>query len=153
MPLAFTYNSMRGTDSDEKDRDYVRWRLGDTDEETALLDDGEIDYALSNNANRLLAAAECCRAIYANLSRVSGMEVEKIKYAKSADYYRDLEEILRIETSSLAAMPFGGGLSISAKQTQEDDSDRVKPAFTRETGSGSGGIGINETDVSRFIDQ
>lgn len=32
----------------------------------------------------------------------------------------------------VAAVPFAGGISLSDKQAREDDSDRTKPAFTRD---------------------
>jgi len=47
------------------DRDAVRLMVGDKDNEDLLLSDGEIDFYLAKNENKVLAAAECAEAIAA----------------------------------------------------------------------------------------
>ena len=133
MAASFTYEAFQGADTASKNRDWIRWRLGDTDADSAILDDNEIIYALSQQSSRILAAADCCRAIYANLARISGMQVEKVTYAKAADYYKDLEMELRQEAARSLVRPYAGGTSVADKDSRESDTDRVKPSFTRRT--------------------
>lgn len=47
------------------DRDAVRLMVGDKDNADLLLTDGEIDFYLAKNENKVLAAAECAEAIAA----------------------------------------------------------------------------------------
>ncbi len=130
---SFTYEAFRGAEQAAKDRDYVRFRLGDTDECSAILDDNEIAYALDQQPNRLLAAAECCRAVLAHLARISGMQVDRVIYADSAKYYENLEKTLRQEAARSSVAPYAGGISVSDKESRESNTDRVKPSFTRNT--------------------
>lgn len=61
----FTYS---GNPNSNK-RDAVRYLVGDTNKDDALLSDSEIDYELANEGQPFIAAANCCIVISIKLSR------------------------------------------------------------------------------------
>ena len=54
---------------------------------------------------------------------------QEIDYGERAAFFQSRATQLRSRIA-LSAIPFAGGISIAAKQTQEADTDRVAPAFT-----------------------
>lgn len=121
-------------DPASSDRDWVRFRIGDTDTRDFLLGDDEIDAMLAEqSANRWLAAAECCEHIAARLAREADISTggpgqqnralsqRSVAYAKAAARLR-----LR---ASAQATPYCGGISIADKETERDDDDRPADVF------------------------
>ena len=64
--MAFTYNPAQLADSPLFQ---VRFRLGDTDEETAVFQDEEINYVLSTNNNQIIPS--CIELVSALLPRLA----------------------------------------------------------------------------------
>ena len=75
------------------------------------------------------------RAIAAGFARNVEKQVGDLKI-KAGEKYKNYLEIMKSLEQEAAgslpgAAPFAGGISKVAKETQEQDSDRVEPAFSR----------------------
>lgn len=128
--MAFTY-----TDSPASvPRDAVRLLIGDTDSADPLLSDAEVAFYLSENgSNNYRAAIEACRAIAAKLSRRPDHAVGRVivSYQQRAKDYLALAETIRQKWLMATTSPYAGGISLDDKQSQEENTDRVPPFFTR----------------------
>jgi hypothetical protein len=126
---AWTYSG----DPASSNRDAVRFLVGDTDPADKRLTDGEIAWALTEEANVFLAAALCAESIggqYANLVSKAVGDL-KIEYGDRQKNYADLAARLRRRGTIRGATPFFGGISRSDKRSREQDTDRVEPYFKR----------------------
>lgn len=125
--MTWTYTSTDLT----ADRDKVRTYIGDTDPSDQLLSDEQIAFALTEAGPVRSASALACEWIAAKFARQADKSVGdmSITYSQKAAQYTDLAQRLRREATVLA-LPYFGGISQSAKDTREADTDRVKPAFT-----------------------
>lgn len=83
--MSVSYNSAEL----EKDLNWVRFRIGDTDTNDAQLQDEEIQMLISTNRNRITAAAAAAAAISAKYSRF-GAE-------KEAESFRQLSAQIAAE--------------------------------------------------------
>jgi hypothetical protein len=119
-------------------RDKVRGKIGDTDENRQLLQDETIEAVLVTYPTIIGASIECCKRIIARLAR----DVDRSAVGMSASrsqviqHYKDLIEQLKDEaTSTLGAEGgsgggiYAGGVSQAAIDTLESDTDFVKPTF------------------------
>lgn len=113
------------------DRDYVRLRIGDTSSGDQLLQDEHITGAISEWVNRDLAAAACAEMVGAYYARKVDKTAGKlsISMSQASEHYFGLAKRLRMEVA-LGAKPYAGGISVSDKESEESDSDRVAPAFS-----------------------
>lgn len=114
-------------------RDEVRFLTGDTDTTDQLVTDEEIAYAIAQEANNRGAAVRVARAVAAKFARRSDMSVGDLSYSYSqrAKAYYELADKLELDAALYSAMPYAGGITISGKETVENDSDRAPPAFKR----------------------
>jgi hypothetical protein len=113
------------------EKDAVRFLIGDTTTGSMVLDDDEILYLLSVEANVWMAAASAADAVVGviNGGSTTGAVVRKrvgqtdISYAngKTAAEYADLAARLRKRSGH--QLPFAGGISASDKLTRSLDSD------------------------------
>ena len=110
----------------------VRFLTGDTDSTDVLLTDEEIEYLLSTHTSISAASVQACYAISAKLSRESDLKVGDLSISKSqrSAAYAKLAKDLK-EKASYALSGFAGGISESSKDSEESDSDRVVPDFTK----------------------
>src|SRR5262245_26276804 len=131
--MAWTYNASMPTDKDK-----VRWLVGDTDENDPLVQNEEIEFALTLESNDVYkAGATVCRAFSARLRRELTLDPSpgsvSLDSQKQADGFLDLAAKLDAKAATgaggAAAGVFAGGISRRDKQTRSDDSDRVQPAF------------------------
>ncbi|MCK4795503.1 MAG: hypothetical protein KAV87_67860 [Desulfobacteraceae bacterium] len=122
----FTY----GSDPANSPTDAVRYYTGDTIRESALLDDKEIAFSLSNNPDPKRAAAECLDTLAARFAREGSIKVGDIsKDLKDvSEKFRKRAQELRSQ-SNKSVLPFLGGLTVSGKDALRSDSDAVQPAF------------------------
>lgn len=115
-------------------KDQVRFLIGDTDEHDRLLGDQEIEWALSlyNNAPPN-AAIRCCETIIAKFSRLADETVGQVKisYSQIAKAYNNMLTTLKARLATEDAGFYAGGISVSDKLTQAQNTDRVKPDFTK----------------------
>lgn len=111
----------------------VRRLIGDVIQGDQQFADEEINWQLSENGSNIyLTGAECCRLLATKYSRdVDLVEAELRKsYAQRSTAYskRALELDQRANLVGGGA-PYAGGISISDKQSQESNADRVPPQF------------------------
>jgi hypothetical protein len=114
-------------------KDQVRVEIQDTDSSVALLQDEEIEYALSVESNLWGAAARCCEQLSRRFMQKPDTRLGRnleLRYAQQQKQYADMAKDLRRKAMG-AAVPWAGGTSKSEKETAEADSDRVQPIFTK----------------------
>lgn len=123
--MSFSYNSDLGTD-----RDRVRFLVQDTDANDQLLQDEEIAWLLTEEGSVRAAAIIAAETVAGKFARQADSAVGdlSISYSQKQAQYAALAARLR-RTASLSAVPLVGGISVSRKQTVEEDTDRVEPAF------------------------
>lgn len=111
----------------------VRLLIGDTDSAAAAqqrLEDEEITDLLTIAGSYRAAAAAAADALAAKFARLAtskSMGQASLVWQRFQQL-RQLAADLRASVS-LAAVPFAGGISISQKDTNDQDTDRVKPNF------------------------
>ncbi len=127
--MTWTYNLSPGTASADERRDAVRVLIKDTVVTSAKLQDEEIAFFLAQSGNSVWrAAARACRALAdAAASRISvgdlsiaDQSIGYLDWAKSYDRQADM-----------GATAFAGGISVTDRDNRDQDTDRIKPAFTR----------------------
>lgn len=126
-------------DPELSSRDKVRWYTGDTDATDQLVSDEEIDSALDETGTAYGAASVVCRAIAARFARLVTKSTAGQNQTLTNNlsdlhkHYLDLAEQMSSSASSaVGAGLYAGGISISDKQSNEDDTDWVPPDFHRE---------------------
>jgi len=114
-------------------KDAVRFYLGDTDPDDPQLQDEEILFLVQKFAgNVYLAAADAARGLAGKYSPRADKAVGdlRLSFSQQAQHYWELAKRLQTEAGK-RAVPYAGGISKSDKKTQEEDTDRVRPAFKR----------------------
>lgn len=111
-------------------KDQVRFLIQDTNTSRQLVTDEEIEWLVSTEANVYTAAAMACETLVTKAGSIKSKWVGDLRIVYDASYYRNLAMSLRARGSS-HQVPFAGGISISDKQTQENDSDAVQPRAFR----------------------
>ena len=117
-------------DPASSDKDAVRYLIGDTDTTDQLLSDEEIGYSISRAGRPGEAAAQAIDQIIMG-GRLVDKQVGDLKISgtSQAETLRQVQRQLRY-SDSLSASPFGGGLSVSVKDSYRDDTDIPTPAFS-----------------------
>lgn len=130
MPMTWTYTDL------STDKDKVRLKIGDTDESDRQLFDEEINAQLAESGSVQSAAVACARLLAAKYARQMNKAVGPFREEAAAryDHYTDLAERLESQMATSGVAAFAGGISVSDKETREQDADRARPAFTRATG-------------------
>lgn len=137
--MAWTYSG----DPSASNTDAVRYLVGDIDTTAQLTTDEAIAWEVSQWPNIYLAAASVADSIAALLGRTQGMRADGVTYGDAAKEMRERAKTLRAKGSTAGnggsgaagGGVFVGGISIADKTAREQDTDRVKPSFTRETGA------------------
>ena len=114
--------------------DQVRFYASDTDSAAQItLSDEEIGGAITLAGNTRAAAALVCENLagrYSTLGqRLTDDLGEQVDFGARATFYLTRATELR-SRAGLGALPFAGGISIAAKNTEAASTDRVRPAFT-----------------------
>ena len=112
--------------------DKVQFLIGDTDSDDRQLSDLEINSVLADNADEPYATSiACIEGLISKFSRRVTKSVGdlSISYSEILKNYRDLLSGLKTKASIKLCKPYAGGISISDKQIDEGDSDRVQPSF------------------------
>jgi len=120
----------------------VRRLIGDTKYDDKQLWDEEINFSLGQRgyvpgtaSTGVIygAAADCCRDLAAEMSRQVDLVQGELKqnYSNRAKAYLSMAAQYTIIASARGVgVPYAGGISISDKQSQETNADRVSPNFT-----------------------
>lgn len=124
----FSYNS---TAPDSSSRSWIRLTLQDHSSASYRLEDEEIDAILSDEGSKYLSAAACAEILGARYATASDKTIGKLSISQSgqSERYYALAKTLR-RRATLFASPFAGGVSVSQKDSERSDSDRVQPAFS-----------------------
>ncbi|GIV81724.1 MAG: hypothetical protein KatS3mg051_1188 [Anaerolineae bacterium] len=139
--MTWTYSG----DPAASSRDAVRFLIGDTDTNDQQITDEEIAWLLAQNGNTYVAAAAACESIAAKYARNVDASVDsaRVDASQRQAHYLALAKKLR-SRAAYAAVPFAGGISESDKDTREDDTDRVEPAFTRDLHRNPGTVSLRD---------
>lgn len=143
--------------------DAVRFEIADTNSGSPLLQNAEIEYAISKEAPAeqpsqgevFSAAARCMETLARLFSAQADTELGSLKvtYSKQAAGYDERAKDLRERAIGLHA-PWAGGQSEGEKREREEETDRVQHAFARKQfqspyGAGTllGGVRPGESEV------
>ena len=128
--MTWTYTN----DPENVQRDEVRLLIGDTDSTDEQLSDEEIAYYIAQESDSYSAAASAARGLAAKFARLADMTVDdlSLSYSQRQASYLALAETLDERSSASGVRAYAGGISKADKETQEADTDRVKPGFVRE---------------------
>lgn len=93
--MTWTYTGNPGS----SDKDYVRYKIGDTDEANQLISDEEIDYELAQTNDMLKAAYQCARAVLKKLARRPDKKIgpSSIQNSQLKDLYKSILEDIKSE--------------------------------------------------------
>ncbi|MGA9772358.1 MAG: hypothetical protein WBV94_25215 [Blastocatellia bacterium] len=138
--MAWTYTDL------STDKDKVRLKIGDTDESDKQLFDDEISFQLSESGSVQAAATACALLLAGRYARQMNKAVGPFREdaADRYDHYTDLAARLESQMATNGVTAFAGGISVSDKQTREEDSDRARPAFSRAMGNYPGTEAISQ---------
>jgi hypothetical protein len=135
--VAWTYSGNPASSTN----DAVRFELGDTESEAPMLEDAEVEYAISweakgsppNQPEILAAAAHCMEALHRRFARRADTVTGSLRIAaaKRATTYKEAAEQLRRRAQGFHA-PFAGGQSEAEKEKRAEEEDLPQPLFRRE---------------------
>ena len=126
--MAFTYDG----DPANSDLEAVRFLIGDTDSTDALLQDAEVNWGLSQNSNIYFAASIAAETIASKFARKVDKAVGDLRqsYSQQSKQYRTLAADLKRQASLKGSiLPYAGGISVSDKESVEENTDRTSPNF------------------------
>lgn len=142
--MTWTYSG----DPSGSDKDKVRFLVSDTNSNAQLVQDEEINWALSEEGI-YGAASIVARSIAANYAKKADFTAGKdlsVSYARQSKAYSDLADKLVSKASNISPLPFAGGISVSDKENYEADTDRVSPKFRKDKFMDNKGIVNSLTD-------
>lgn len=120
-----------GNDPATSDRDAVRFLVGDTNAARPLLDDREVDWAISQHPNQNLAAASLADHLYGFFASKGDFKVGPVNksYSKVAELFKAKAEQLRAEACK-GAIPSFPATKVSTKQVLIDNQDLAESNFS-----------------------
>lgn len=127
--MAWSYSGDPGASP----KDEVRFLVADTDPADPIVSDEEILFMLAEKGTPLSAAAALARVLAFRYARACDTAIGDYRVSLSAiaERYRLLARELSSKAGLVSAIPYAGGISASDKRRQEEDTDRVEPAFSR----------------------
>lgn len=111
-------------------RTQIRFVIQDVQTARQLLQNEEIDWIQTLESNAYLMAAMCCEILVARAGNVKTKTVGPLSLTYDPEFYRGLAATLR-SRGMTNQMPYCGGISISDKLAQQDNTDWVPPRFFR----------------------
>jgi hypothetical protein len=128
--VSWTYSGDPSTST----RDALRFLIQDTDSSAQVFSDEELDYLLTEQSDvplqAAIQAAEIAISTYARKADRSVGDLS-ISYSQISSNYQKLLTVLRRRTAVETLAPYAGGISISDKQANLDDTDLVRPSAYR----------------------
>jgi hypothetical protein len=135
--MAWTY----GGDPSANARDAIRFLIGDTDTTDQLLSDEEIAWVNSEASGTATgttalydAAYRCCLTIASKLAREADKQIGDLSVSMSqrAKAYREQAASLKALSGREGGVPipYAGGITISDKEVDEDNSDLFRSWFS-----------------------
>lgn len=135
--MVWTYDPAMLADPVEGPRNQVRFLIQDTNSSRKLVDDQEIDWLLTQEANVYMAAAAACDSLVAKGGMIKSKSVNDLAITYDVLFYQTLAGNLRGRGAS-GQVPFMGGVSVSDKAAQQADPDAVQPRVFRGFADNSG---------------
>lgn len=131
--MTWTYDPTKLNDPTQGPLMQVRLMVEDTVTSDQQLQDEEINWIVSQEGAIEMAAARAADTIAARYSRQADRSVGQMRLSASqrAKAYLDLAARLRY-LARTNVTPYAGGISVSDKQSNEADTDRVAPGFWRD---------------------
>ena len=129
-------------------KDKVRFYASDTESSAAItVTDEEIAGLLTLAGGVRSAAAMLCDHLALRYSQ-RGQQLtddigQSVNYGDIAKQFTERGRLLRSQ-ASFAAVPFAGGISVATKQTQQANTDRVRPAFSADTHESRAASGLSD---------
>jgi len=127
----FSYN-----DSDlSTELNQVRRLIGDVNSTGVIFSDEEIGFYIDQEANIYGAASVACESLQAKFAGGVSKTVGKlsIELQQRVTHYKDLAETYKAKSKMKGGIQlFAGGLSISQKEAERSNTDRVDPSFRRD---------------------
>jgi hypothetical protein len=111
----------------------VRYLVGDTKSSDQQAQDEEINFALTQRPSIYGAAAIVCRSLASKLSREADTVDKDLRTTLSARAKAYSARAAEYDVAAAirgGALPYAGGISVADKVLNEQDTDRVPPAFT-----------------------
>lgn len=135
--MAFSYDfSNLSTTTSSGRLNSVRYLIGDTDSSDPLLQDEEVNFALSQNGTNIYNAASwCCKAIVAKFSRLVDTQLDGALSSKYSDRVKQYINLgIQIEQLGKKMSPnsfglFAGGISLTEMYVAQQDPDRPSSSF------------------------
>lgn len=135
--MTWTYSGDPATNA----RDSIRFLVGDTDTNDQLVSDEEIAWTNSEvtgsgtaTTDLYTVAYRVMVAIASKFSRLANQSIGdmRVDLSQKADNARRQAEELRALAGreNLVPIPYAGGISVSDKDIDRENSDRVDPFFT-----------------------
>jgi hypothetical protein len=124
-------------DPASSDKDAVRFLLGDTLSSDEQLQDAEINFLIDQQGgNVYLAASMGANMLASKYARLVDKSVGdlRISYGSRQKAYLALSDALAaqaITSGAGLAAPYAGGISVSDKEIDIDNTDRVAPSFKK----------------------
>lgn len=127
--MAWTYSGNPGSSS----RDAVRFLVGDTNSRAQKLQDGEIDWLVSQYTNVYKAAGYAARAIAAKFADLVDKSLGdfRLAYSQRQQAYLNMAKTYLNQAAARTAMPYAGGISRSDKMIDQMNTDLEQPTFYR----------------------
>lgn len=113
-------------------KDAVRFLIGDILTGDPLLQDAEINYAITLRGTAYGAAAQCLRSLSSQMARQADSTQGELRIgysSRSRAFAKRAEDYETREAISGGGGAWAGGISLVDKQSRESDTDRVKPQF------------------------
>jgi hypothetical protein len=120
----FTY----GNNPAASDVDAVRFLVGDTNSDRPLLDDREVEWAITQYPDRNLAAASLAEHLFGVFASKGDFKVGPVNksYSKVADLFKQKADQLRAEACK-GAIPSFPATHFSTKRVLEQNADLTRP--------------------------
>jgi hypothetical protein len=106
----------------------VRFLVQDTKYTRQLLQDDEIYWMITQEANVFMAAAACCDSLVASAGNIKSKKISEFFISYDIVFYTKLAGMLRARGAG-HQVPYAGGISISDKEAQQANSDWVSPTI------------------------
>jgi len=146
--VRFTY----GNDPSTSAVDAVRFLVGDTNPKRPLLDDREIEWAISKEPNESLAAALLAESLFGKFASQADITVGPVSksYSKVAELFLKKSQQLRDSATVHASVSFPA-TRISTKLPLQQNTDLTSPSFLVGISDNPFAVQINEgLDHARF---
>lgn len=128
--MTWTYDTSLSTDLAK-----VRFLVGDTDTNFQQLSDEEINSLISQYSSVLRSSIQAIKGLISKYSFKNNETVGKISvnYDNVIKALSDRLKQLELEALNSGLGIYAGGISKTIRETIEDNTDIIKPFFTRDT--------------------